>query len=194
MNNFSNLFTEGFTDSQKKLFHEVVGKAAIFEWQIKLFLLILPDYLYVKSLVQKTKTVSLKLRYTNGNFRNLNELIKLMFKHFPFSKTEQSRIEYARECRNKLVHYNLRELLDSLDLNQDLFIIGRGQQYKKNKIPIISELNAFNIMITRKKFVRRLHTIFEQAIRPIDKKIAKLNSEISRLGKIADKRNLVPKK
>ena len=155
--------------------------------------MILPDYLYVKSLVQKTKIESLELRYKNGNFRNLNELITLMFKHFSFSKTEKSRIEYARECRNKLVHYNLMELLDNLDSNQDLFIVSRGQQYKENKIPIMSELNAFNVIVTRKKFVCRLHTIFEKAIKPIDKKIAKLNSEISRLGKIADKQNLFPK-
>ena len=194
MDDISNSFTRGFTDSQNKLFHEVVGKAAIFEWQIKLFLLVLPSFLWLKSLVQKTEVKSFEIKDKHGKFLNLNVLIKLMFEHFPFSKIEQSHIEHARECRNKLVHYNLVELLESLDHDQDLLIIGRGQKkYKENKILIISDINAFYIMVTHRKFVDRLHTIFEQAIEPIDKKSAEINSEISRLGKIASEKNLLPK-
>ena len=193
MDDFSNSFTRGFTDSQNKLFHEVVGKAAIFVWQIKLFLLILPSFLWLKSLIQETEKESFKIKDKHGKFLNLNKLIKLMVKHFPFSETEQSRIEYARKCRNDLIHFNLMELLDNLDRDQDLLIIGRGQKYKENKTLIVSDLNALYIMVTHRKFVDRLHTIFEQAIEPIDKKSAEINSEIERLGKIASERNLLPK-
>ena len=184
-----------FSASHNKLLSEVVGKAAIFVWQIKFFSLVLPDFLYLKSLVQKTEVESLKVKDKNGKFLSLNVLIKLMFKHFPFSKTEQSHIEHARKCRNDLIHFNLMELLYSLDRDQDFLMIGRDQKLKpkENRPLVFSEFSAFCAMGENKKFLRKLNSVFEQAIETIDKRNVKICSEIQKLGNIAVKRNLLPK-
>ena len=197
MDDFSNLFVRMFNDSQRKLLYEAFGKAAIFEWSIKLFVSVLPSCLYLKSIVENTEIETPKLRNKNGKFRNLNKLTKLMFKHFLFSEKEKSHIEQARCFRNKLLHFNLMELLDKLDSDKKLCIIDLERRYKsnktmKNKTIILSNLNALNIMVTHKQFVNKLHVIFEQAIKPIEKKAVKMNSEISRLGKIAHEKNLLP--
>lgn len=193
MDDFPNSFTNNFTEPQKKLLYEAIGKAAIFEWQIKLFLLILDGVLYLESLIQKTKAKTLEIRNKNGKFQNLSKLVKLMFKHYSFSKEEQSYIEEARKHRNELIHFNLMKLLNSLDQDQELSIIGFCQKRKENTTSIFSDLHALNTMVTHEKFINRLHTIFEQAIKPIENKRAEMNLEIERLGKIAHERNLFPK-
>ena len=196
MGDFSNLFVRKFDKSERKLFYEMAVKATTFEWSVKLFMSVLPSFLYLKSIVEKTKQEHIELRKKNGKFKDLNELIKLMFDHFHFLQGEKSYIEQARCCRNKLFHYNLMELLEKLDTNKEFYFIllrrYKSNETMKNKPLILSELNALHTLITHKRFVNKLNTIFEQAIDPIEEKLITVNSEISRLGKIAHEKNLLP--
>lgn len=179
---------------KERLFFESIQKAAVFEWEVKELLECISLVLFVLPLKTKNQPPDIfEIRKPNGDYKSFNDLITMMFKqclylskevdgYCPFSDNEKKILQRARLCRNKLFHFQFKELLEEiLEEKQFKKTIKKESKNAPQSISDTIEKDnneLLNDMKNQLHIIVRLHDIFNLTEGIIKQRLYVLNEFI----------------
>ena len=171
-----------------------------FHWEVKELLECIEYVLFFLSLKTKNQPSDIfEIRKPNGEYKSFNDLITIMFKqclylskevdgYCPFSDNEKKVLQRARHCRNKLFHFQFKELLKGiLEEKQFKEIIKTRIENAPQSITVKKDNNELlNDMKNQLHIIVRLHDIFNLTEGIIKQRLYVLN-EFTRIGGLENK-------